>query len=75
MPPSHLHFERPYPKQNSVTRLKSDSLVPQNFWAGYATTDTLAWHYPFRASLFHITHHFYDNGLMPLLESSAHATG
>jgi len=28
--------------------------------------DTLAWHYSFRASLFHITHDFYDHDLMPL---------
>jgi len=32
--------------------------------------DTLGWHYyPFRASLFHIVHGFYDYDLMPLLKN------
>ena len=31
-----LCFER-FSKQNSVIRLKSNILPPQNFWAGYAT--------------------------------------
>jgi len=30
--------------------------------------DTLAWHYLFRASLFHITHDIYDYDMMPLLK-------
>ena len=32
-----LFFERRYPKQNSVIRLKSKIFAPQKFWAGYAT--------------------------------------
>jgi len=32
-----LCFERRFSKQNSVIRLKSNILAPQNFWAGYAT--------------------------------------
>jgi len=31
--------------------------------------DTLVCHYPFRASLFHIAHDFYDYDLMPLLKN------
>ena len=39
---NHVHivilcFERRFSKQNSVIRLKSNILAPQNFWAGYAT--------------------------------------
>jgi len=32
-----LSFERRFSKQNSVIRLKSNILAPQNFWSGYAT--------------------------------------
>jgi len=32
-----LCFQRRYPKQNTVTCLKSNNLAPSNFWAGYAT--------------------------------------
>jgi len=32
-----LCFERPFSKQNSVIRLKSNILPPKNFWTGYAT--------------------------------------
>jgi len=32
-----LCFERRFSKQNSVIRLKSNTLPPTNFWAGYAT--------------------------------------
>jgi len=34
---SHLCFERRYPKQNNVARLKSNILPPKKLWAGYAT--------------------------------------
>ena len=43
MPPTFLEnivilcFESRFSKQNSVIRLKSNILAPQNFWAGYAT--------------------------------------
>jgi len=43
MPPKVLEnivilcFERRFSKQNNVIRLKSNILVLQNFWAGYAT--------------------------------------
>jgi len=30
-------LERRFSKQNSVIRLKSYTLAPQNFWVGYAT--------------------------------------
>jgi len=33
----NLCFERRFSKQNSDIRLKSNILVPQTFWAGYAT--------------------------------------
>jgi len=36
--------------------------------------DTLAWHYPFRTSLFRITPDFYDYALMPSSKISAHGT-
>jgi len=32
-----LCFERRFSKQNSVIRLNSNILAPQNFWVGYAT--------------------------------------
>jgi len=32
-----LSFERQYPKQNRVIRVKSNILPPPSFWAGYAT--------------------------------------
>jgi len=35
-----LCFERRFSKQNSVIRLKSNILAPQNFWAGYAIAPT-----------------------------------
>jgi len=36
-----LCFERRYPKQNIVIHLKSNILVPPNFWAGYATVSAM----------------------------------
>jgi len=32
-----LCFEKRFSNQNSVIRLKSNTLAPPNFWAGYAT--------------------------------------
>jgi len=53
MPPTFLEnivilcFERRFSKPNSVIRVKSNILPPQNFWAGYATGDNQRFGEPF----------------------------
>ena len=49
------------------------SLLETLKW-GICPQTPLAWHYPFLASLFHITHDFYDYDLMPSSKNSAHTT-